>query len=288
MTKKNKIFTLILLIIFFIGIFLLFYPAVSQYWNSKVQTKAVTDYEKILSEFSEEETILKFKEISDYNEQLKNLNSPFTQYEKLSEKYFNTLNIGQDGMLGYINIPKINVEIPIYHTVNESVLRNGCGHMEGTSFPIDEKCTHTVLSAHRGLPNSTLFTHLDKIEEGDIFTISILSRTLTYTVDQIKVVEPNDVSDLQIKENENYCTLITCTPYGINTHRLLVRGKLIGNTSERALLLSSEAYRIDKTIIAGFVALPILFILIIYVIFKPVKRKIHPEKEDLKFEKTFN
>ena len=247
--NKNRIFSLILLIALFVGLSLLFYPYVSQYWNKKVQSKATLDYEKIASQLTDEEIEKMFIEADLYNTELSKLNFPLTDYEKLSSVYKKTLNADRKGMIGYISIEKISVELPIYHTVDKYVLNNYCGHMEGSSLPSFNKGVHTVLSAHRGLPNSTLFTHLDKLEPSDIFYLNILNTTLVYQVDQIKTVKPEDLSDIQIDKNENYCTLLTCTPYGINSHRLLVRGKLIRNENDRMLILSPNAYLINKLII---------------------------------------
>ena len=275
--NKNRIFSLILLIALFVGLSLLFYPSVSQYWNKKVQSKATIDYEKIASQLTDEQIEKMFIEADMYNIELSKLNFPLTEYEKLSSIYKKTLNADRKGMIGYISIEKINVELPVYHTVGKYVLNNYCGHMEGSSLPSFNKGVHTVLSAHRGLPNSTLFTHLDKLELGDIFYLNILNTTLVYQVDQIKTVKPEDLSDIQIDKDENYCTLLTCTPYGINSHRLLVRGKLIKNENDRMLILSPNAYLIDKLIIIPAIALPIIFVLILIVLLKPVKKKFKPE-----------
>ena len=277
-SKKNKIFSLILLSVLFVGLSLLFYPAVSQYWNSKVQSKATVDYEKIVSGFTDEEINKMFKEAEEYNNELSKLQFPLGDFSSLHDRYLKTLNADSKGMIGYISIEKINVEIPVFHTTSDSVLNNYCGHVEGSSLPSFSKGVHTVLSAHRGLPNSTLFTHLDKMELGDIFYLNILNTTLIYQIDQIKTVTPLDTTDLQIDKDQNYCTLLTCTPYGINTHRLLVRGRLIKSENDRVLVLSPNAYLIDKLIVVPAIALPIIFVLIIYVLFKKPKKKFKPEE----------
>ena len=174
--------------------------------------------------------------------------------------------------MGYITIEKISVELPVYHTTSESVLSVGVGHMQGTSFPVGGTGTHSVLSAHRGLPSAVLFTHLDHLEIGDTFTIKILDRTMTYQVDQIKTVDPSDASDINVFEGEDYCTLLTCTPYGINTHRLLVRGTRISTVSQKNIYIISEAYQIDSLIVMPVVAIPMLLILMVIVLMKPVKK----------------
>ncbi len=178
-----------------------------------------------------------------------------------------------------IDIDKIQVKLPIYHGTNPSILNHACGHIEGSSFPIAGKGTHAALSAHRGLPSAKLFSDLDKLDVGDTFRVTVLDTTYIYEVDQIKTVLPNDVSDLLIDEDKEYCTLVTCTPYGINSHRLLVRGHRIESEDKRTLNAVSEAYIIDRLIVTPIVALPIIFILMLYVFFKPVKKKL-PINED--------
>lgn len=276
---KKKIITIILLAVFFIGLSVLLYPAISQYWNSKVQSKAVSDYETMLKNMPTTDYTKIFEEADDYNNELRALGFPLTEYKKLSG-YDETVNIGNNGMIGYISIDKIQVELPIYHGTSASVLNVACGHLEGSSLPVGGAGTHAVLSAHRGLPSAKLFTHLDMLEIGDTFVIRVLDRTLTYQVDQIKTVNPNESEDLQIVDGEDYCTLLTCTPYGINTHRLLVRGKRIEIITTKDIYVKSEAYLIDKLIVTPIVALPILFVLMVYVCFKPVKKKIVVEEDE--------
>ena len=176
-------------------------------------------------------------------------------------------------MMGYLDIDKIQLKLPIYHTTDPSVLNAACGHLEGSSLPVGGESTHCVLSAHRGLPTATLFTHLDRMEIGDTFRITVLDRTLVYEVDQIKVVTPDDFTDIMITDGMDYCTLLTCTPYGINTHRLLVRGVRIETEQKRTLRVVSEAFIIDRLIVTPIVALPILLVLIVYVFLKPAKKK---------------
>ena len=194
------------------------------------------------------------------------LSSPLSDYSKLTN-YEETLDISGGGIMGFITIPKIGVELPIYHTIRTEVLNIACGHLEGTSLPVGGESTHCVLSAHRGLPHAKLFTDLDKMEIGDTFRITVLDQTLTYQVDQIKVVRPNEINDIQIVEGEDYCTLLTCTPYGINSHRLLVRGTRIENAAPK-LYVTSNAYKIDSLVATPVVAAPILLVLLIVLMVK--------------------
>lgn len=278
--KKGKRTTgIILLICFFVGLSVLLYPTISSYWNSKTQSEAILDYESMLSQYKPEDYTKIFNEADTYNQKLFALNDPLTQYSQLPE-YGDILNVSGNGMMGYITIPKISQELPVYHGTSEGVLSVAVGHLEGTSLPVGGKSTHCVVSAHRGLPTAVLFTHLDRMEIGDLFHFTILDRTITYEVDQIRIVQPNDSSLIQITEEKDYCTLLTCTPYGINTERLLVRGHQIDASQKRNIYVGNEAFRIEPLIVMPIVALPIIIALLIYVIFAPVKKK-SPEDENL-------
>ena len=250
----------------FIGVCGLLYPSVSQYWNSKTQTQAVENYREILASLKPEDYDAFFEEAEKYNSQLNELNFPLTDYYKL-KGYNDILNVSGTGIMGYLSISKLGVELPLYHGISAEVLNVACGHLEGTSLPIGGENTHCVLSAHRGLPHAKLFTELDKMEVGDTFTITVLNRTITYQVDQIKVVLPSETNDIQIVGGEDLCTLLTCTPYGINSHRLLVRGTRIENAAP-VLHVTSNAYRIDSLVATPFVAAPILLILLIVLMIK--------------------
>ena len=263
--KRDKI-GILLVFMLFIGVCGLLYPTVSQYWNTKTQTRAVENYRDILDSLKPEDYDAFFQEAEEYNNKLSQLSSPLVNYPELSG-YNNILNIGGNGIMGYINIPKLSVEIPLYHGVSAEVLNIACGHLEGTSLPIGGENTHCVLSAHRGLPHAKLFTELDKMELGDTFLITVLNRTITYQVDQIKIVRPEEIDDIQIVDDEDLCTLLTCTPYGINSHRLLVRGTRIENAPP-ALYVTSNAYRIDSLVATPVVAAPILLILLIVLMVK--------------------
>ncbi len=268
---KGKRSTIILLILFFVGLSVLLYPSVSSYWNSKTQSKAIVDYESMLSQYDPADYTAIFDEAYDYNRKLSELDDPFYENGKLPD-YNNILNIGSTGMMGYITVPKIGQELPVYHGTTDGVLSVAVGHLQGTSFPVGGESIHSVVSAHRGLPSAVLFTHLDRMEVGDIFYFTILDRTITYEVDQIRIVEPNDSSLIRIKEGKDYCTLLTCTPYGINTQRLLVRGHQVDSSQKQNIYIANEAYRIEPLIVMPMVALPIIFVLLVYVIFAPVKK----------------
>lgn len=273
MKKKGKKSTLILLMIFFVGLSVMLYPAIADYWNSKTQSEAIVDYEQMIMNMPKEDYSNIFKEADAYNSELAKLDMPLIEYNKVNG-YFDILNVNGVGMMGYLMIDKIGVELPIYHTTSEAVLNIAVGHLQGTSFPVGGKTTHAVLSAHRGLPTSTLFTHLDHLEIGDQFQFKILDETITYEVDQILTVNPDEIKELAIVEGEEYCTLVTCTPYGINTHRLLVRGVKVDSFKSKKLYITSDAYRIDSLIVTPIVALPMIFTLMIVVLLQPVKKDV--------------
>jgi len=271
MKKKHKWSTFVLLLVFFIGLSVMLYPAISTYWNSKTQSEAIVDYEKMLSSIPEKDYTELFKSAEDYNKSLAKLDFPLLDYNRV-DGYFDILDISGTGMMGFITIDVIGVELPIYHGTDNNVLSTAAGHIQGTSFPIGGVGTHSVISAHRGLPTATLFTNLDHMEIGDIFEVTVLDRTFTYQVDQIKTVDPTDTADLLIEADKEYCTLLTCTPYGINTHRLLVRGVKVDSIRQRTVIVTSDAHQIEPLIVTPIVALPILFTLMMIVLFKPVKK----------------
>ena len=229
--KKHKV-TIIMITLFFIGLLTLFYPTLSNYYNEKNQSKTIYNYENILNEKNKIDFDKLKEDAINYNKELSELTEPLLSYENI-QNYNELLNINNDGMIGYLTIDKIKVELPIYHGISNEVLNSSVGHLEGSSLPIGGNSTHSVLSAHRGLPSAKLFTDLDKLEVGDIFKITVLDEVLTYEVDKIVIVSPSDREYLKIEEDKDYVTLLTCTPYGINTHRLLVRGvRVTGNTKK--------------------------------------------------------
>lgn len=271
--KKRNLSTLILILIFLVGLGILLYPTVSDWWNSRVQSRAIVDYDVAVGTLTEEDYDDEFAKADAYNEALNQLSTPLISYDEV-EGYEDILNVAGTGIMGYLEIPRINVKLPIYHGTSESVLNVAVGHLEGTSLPVGGSGTHCVLSAHRGLPSAKLFTNLDKLTEGDTFTVTVLDRVMTYEVDQIRIVEPQEISELNTVPGEDYITLLTCTPYGINTHRLLVRGHHIeSEDDEDRIIIINEAYEMDSTMLAPVVAAPLLLILLIILLVKNRKPK---------------
>ena len=272
MKPKRDYTNIILVLIFFIGLSVLLYPAVSDYWNSKVQSRAIVNYEAMLADLTPEDYTAVFEQADQYNEKIRKIPYPLMYHDQVPG-YEETLNVTGNGIMGYVTIEKIKVELPIYHGTSEAVLNVAAGHVQGTSLPVGGVNTHAVLSAHRGLPSARLFTDLDKLEVGDVFTITVLDRLLTYQIDQIKIVKPNEVDALYVTEGEDFCTLVTCTPYGINTHRLLVRGTRVDTPQEKNIYIASDAYPIDSLILTPIVAAPMLLVLLIILLVK------HPSKK---------
>ena len=257
--------TVILLTLgFLIGISVLLYPAFSNYWNSKTQSRAIVNYESVLEHLEPEDYSAMFQAAHDYNEALRAMEYPLRDHEKVPG-YYEALKIEGTSIIGYVKIDKIGVELPVYHGTSDMVLSRGVGHLEGTSLPVGGESTHSVMSAHRGLPSAKLFTDLDRLEPGDTFQITVLDQVLTYQVDQVKVITPREIEDLQIVEGKDYCTLFTCTPYGVNTHRLLVRGIRIETITEKpALYVANEAFRIEPLLVTPAVAAPMLLVFLIH------------------------
>ena len=265
---RNRKIVLVLTLGFLVGVSLLLYPAFSNYWNSKTQTRAIVNYESVLEKMAPEDYSAVFQQAHDYNRRLFEQIEPLLYYDEV-EGYFETLNLAGDGMIGYLEIERINVELPVYHGTSADVLSFAVGHLEGSSLPVGGESTHSVMSAHRALPNAKLFTDLDRLEIGDTFKITVLDRVLTYQVDQIKIITPNEIGDLQIVEGKDYCTLFTCTPYGINTHRLLVRGVRIETIEEKPVIyVSNDAYQIEALLVTPLVAAPMLLVLLIHLLVK--------------------
>lgn len=257
---KKRISTIITVIVFVTGLSLLLYPTVSNYWNSLHQTKAVANYSDAMEKMSRKKKQDAIDAAKAYNEALLSNVGRFTPTEEELNTYKSLLNADGTGMMGYIEIPEIRCELAIYHTVEESVLQVGIGHLEGSSLPVGGSGTHCVLSGHRGLPSAQLFTKLDRLKNGDIFMLHVYDQVLTYEVDQIAIVEPEDYGLLQIEEGQDLCTLFTCTPYGINTHRLLVRGHRIENRAGSDVRVTSDAAKVSSVLVAVCVAIPLLII----------------------------
>lgn len=257
---KKHLMTMILVAVLMVGMGLLLYPLLSDYWNTYHQSKAISLYSETVADMDAEEYDKILSEARKYNEEIAKNGIRWSFTEKEKEEYEQILKVDDTSAMGYIEIPKINCKLTIYHGTSDFALHTGVGHMEGTSLPIGGKGSHCVLSGHRGLPSAKLFTNLDQLVEGDTFTLTILNETLTYEVDKIRVVEPTDLSEIQIVDGEDYCTLVTCTPYGVNTHRLLVRGHRIENPDGDANVIA-DALQIETAYVAVFVAVPVLALL---------------------------
>ena len=259
---------IVLVLGFLIGICVLLYPAFSNYWNSKTQSRAIVDYEAVLEYMEPEDYSAIFQAAYDYNEALYETEFPLMNYKEVPG-YYEALKVEDSRIIGYVKIDKIGVELPIYHGTSDEVLNRGVGHLEGSSLPVGGENTHSVMSAHRGLPSAKLFTDLDRVELGDTFQIVVLDQILTYQVDQIKIVTPKEYEDLMIVEGKDYCTLFTCTPYGINTHRLLVRGIRIETIEEKPVIyVSNDAFRVEPLLVMPAVAAPMLLVFLIHLLVK--------------------
>jgi len=275
---KKHLSTILLLLIFILGLAILLYPAISDAWNARVQSRAIVDYEGALANLTKEDYTAYFAEADKYNEAVSQLQYPLMYHETLNEredlpKYDDVLNVQGNGIFGYINIDKIGVQLPVYHTTADNVLNSAVGHVQGTSVPAGGPSTHTVLSAHRGLPSAKLFTDLDEMAVGDVFTITVLDRVLTYEVHEIQIVLPTEVESLYVQEGEDLCTLVTCTPYGINTHRLLVHAHRIETVEPKPeIFVPADAYLIDSLIVTPIVAIPMLLALLVFILIKYRKK----------------
>lgn len=272
--KKGSISTMILILIFFTGLSLLLYPTVSDYWNSMHQSKAITEYAEDVAELDNERYERLWQEAKNYNQTLLTKPDRYELSDEEMAEYESVLNVSDSGIIGYIEIPEIKCSLPIYHGVEEAVLQVAVGHIVGTSLPVGGESTHCVLSGHRGLPRARLFTDLDKLTEGDRFILRVLDEALTYEVDQIRIVLPHEMEDLEIEEGKDYCTLVTCTPYGINSHRLLVRGHRIENQDDAPnVRVTADAMQIEPMVVAPLMAIPILLLLLIVLLLPKGRRK---------------
>ena len=276
---KSKKSTILLLLVFLIGLSLLLYPSFSNYWNSFHQSRAIASYSDAVSDLDEASYEQYLTEARKYNEELLTKTNRFQPTEEEHARYEKLLDVTGTGIMGYIEIPSIDVSLPIYHGVEDTVLQIAAGHIEGSSLPVGGESTYCVLSGHRGLPSAKLFTDLDELTEGDIFIVHVLDEVLTYEVDQIHIVEPEDLDLLQIEEGQDLCTLVTCTPYGINTHRLLVRGHRIENLDGASSRIPADAVQIDPVVVAPVVAAPLLVILLIWILISSAKKKQRNKKK---------
>ena len=270
---RKHLSTIVLVILLLIGLSLLLYPTVSDYWNSFHQTRAIATYAENVAALDNASYDAIWDTARQYNRNLCSRSNSFLLSEEQKAEYESLLDISGQGVMGYIEIPEIDVSLPIYHGTEDPVLQVAVGHLEWTSLPVGGESTHCVLSGHRGLPSAKLFTDLDKLREGDTFLLRVLDEILTYEVDQILIVEPQDTAALEIVEGQDYCTLVTCTPYGINTHRLLVRGHRIDNIEEvKTVRVTADAVQIEPMLVAPVVAIPMLLILLILLLL-PRRRK---------------
>ena len=276
--RKQRWIDLLLVLILVVGLAVVAYPSFSDYWNSFHQSRAIASYAESVAVLNTEEYEQMWNDALLYNEYMGLKPNQWAIEEEETEAYNARLNVGGNGNMGFITIPRINVNLPVYHGTEESVLQTSVGHIEGTSLPVgsphpDEEnfqkvafASHCVISGHRGLPSAKLFSDLDKMEIGDTFTFNVLDQTLTYEVDAINVVLPSDSSLIEIVPDQDLCTLVTCTPYGINTHRLLVRGHRIENEKAKLnIRITADAVRIEPIYAAPFIAAPVLLLMAAYV-----------------------
>ncbi len=269
--KSNVISTIILTVMLFVGLAVMLYPTISDWWNSRVQSRAIANYNEIIAEMDDDQTQDLIQQAHDYNEKLFNTYLPIVNSDEV-KGYDDILNISDTHIMGYISIPVINVELPIYHGTSAEVLNIAAGHLKGSSFPVGGNNTHAVISAHRGLPSAKLFTDLDKLVVGDTFTINILGEVYTYEIEEILIIEPDEIENLAIFPNNDYVTLMTCTPYGVNTHRLLLRSHRIETQQVYDVKVTADATQVDPMIVVPAMALPFLIILICFWVISGKKR----------------
>ena len=274
--KKGNLITILLVLILLAGLSLLLYPSVSNYWSSLHQTRAIATYAEQVANLDNDTYDQLWEDARAYNQSLLTRSNTYLLSDEQKAEYERLLDVSGLGVMGYIEIPSIDVSLPIYHGTEESVLQIAVGHLEWTSLPVGGMSTHSVFSGHRGLPSAKLFTNLDKLREGDTFLLRVLDEVLTYEVDQILIVEPRETAALHIVEGEDYCTLVTCTPYGVNTHRLLVRGHRIENIEEAKVVhVTADAIQIEPLLVAPIVAIPMLLVLLILLLLPGQPRKKH-------------
>ncbi|MBQ2795194.1 MAG: class C sortase [Oscillospiraceae bacterium] len=274
MKKKNSFSTIILIVMLVIGLSLLLYPSFSDYWNSFTQSKAITSYAEQVANLDSEEYDHIWSDAYEYNVSISDRRNIFLLSDEQRKEYNSLLNLGGDGIMGYIDIPSIDVLLPIYHGTTEAVLSVAVGHLDWSSLPVGGTSTHCVVSGHRGLPSAKLFTDIDKLAVGDYFMMNVLDEVLTYEVDQIRIVLPDETDDLLIEEGKDLCTLVTCTPYGINSHRLLVRGHRVDNIENaQTVRVTADAVIVERLVVVPFVLAPILVIMLVWLLFSTGKRK---------------
>lgn len=274
MSKRTTNILLILALL--TGLSLMLYPTFSDLWNAMHQSRTIATYTEAVAELDSAVYEKELEAARAYNESLEDWVRYYPD-EAAMETYDSLLNVTGSGVMGYIEIPKINVLLPIYHTTDEAVLQIAVGHVVGSSLPVGGESTHCVLSGHRGLPSATLFTNLDRLELGDTFFLHVLNETLAYEVDQITVIEPEELSALNVEEGADLCTLVTCTPYGVNSHRLLVRGRRVETAQEETHVPTGQIIgnvsQIDETIVAVCTGVPVLLALILVLMIRTRKKR---------------
>ena len=275
---KHNLLTVLMVCGMLAGVFLLLYPSVANYWNSFHQTRAISEYSEVVSTMDRDDQKKIIESAREYNARLAETGMLWNMSESQRAAYNSELSVDGSNVMAVVSIPKFHIRCPIYHGTDESVLQIAVGHLECSSLPVGGEDTHTIVSGHRGLPSARLFTDIDKIKEGDTWTISVLNETLTYECDQIRIVLPDDLSALNIEEGKDLCTLVTCTPYGINTHRLLVRGHRVPNANGSAEV-TADAIQTEPVFVALFLAVPvIILIVILFLISSRRARRLNPEE----------
>lgn len=275
---KKHLVTILLTMAMVAGVLLLLYPTVSDWWNSFHQSQAIASYVETVEQMAETDYEKLWADARAYNRELAGNAGRWMMTEEEQELYDSLLDVGGNGIMGYVEIPSLHLSLPFYHGVEDSVLQVAAGHIPGTSLPVGGDSTHCVLSGHRGLPSAKLFTDLDQMKAGDLFTLRVLDETLTYEVEKISIILPEEISALEIQEGEDLCTLMTCTPYGINTHRLLVTGRRTDNPKEE-VKVAAEAVQIDPFVTASVAAVPLLLLLVLLTVMGTRRKKHNNDRE---------
>ena len=275
MKKKGNGSTIFLILLLILGLSLLLYPTVSEAWNTRYHEKTIDNYTNVVSTLDKDRYKQLWEDANEYNRQRRSSTSLYKLTQPEKEQYESLLNLAGDGTMGYVEVPNIGVKLPLYHGIGESVLQVGVGHLEWSSLPVGGESTHCILSGHRGLPSARLFTDLDQVREGDVFILHILDEILTYEVDQILTVLPDETDALLIEEGKDLCTLVTCTPYGVNSHRLLVRGHRVENAAQSVKVrVTADALRVSPLAVGAVLFFPVLtvFLMLQSVLDRKTKR----------------
>ncbi len=281
--KSNVISTVVLIIILLVELSVMLYPTFSDWWNTRQQNHAIVNYQTAVSEMDDSEMKRILAEARAYNESLNQVYSPFSNYDEV-EDYEDILDITRTGIMGYISIPVIDVELPIYHGTSSEVLNVAVGHLQGSSLPVGGADTHAVISAHRGLPSARLFTDLDKLVEGDTFTITVLDEVLTYEVEDIFILLPMELDKLEVISGGDYVTLMTCTPYGINMHRLLIRAHRIETAYDTTVKVTADEVQLDTLSTVPYIAAPLFLILLFVWMFGGKRKRNRLTQKDIRSE----